>query len=462
LKPEHYLSWSKTGCNENDLVFVAGHPGRTERLFTTEHLKYLRDVRYAKALARLWRREVQLRSFSDRNEEWRRIAEEELFGVQNSRKAMTGILDGLQDPRIMAEKEQAQRALKAFVWSNPEHAAKWGDAWDQISEAQAIMAQLYARNVAVNGFSSELFGIARHLVRLAEEKPKPSQTRLREYGDAFLESLEFQLFSPVPVHVDLEVERMESALALLGEWLGGDDAITELALTGKSPRVRAEELVLGTNLVDVAARRALYEGGQAAIDASKDPMIRFARALDADARALRKRIEDEVDAPQRDGYAKISAARFLAEGESVYPDATFTLRLSFGAVKAYEENGQRIDPFTRVEGLYRRSAARQGLPPFDLPTRWHERKDALDPVTPYNFVSTCDIIGGNSGSPVVDRSGAVVGLIFDGNIQSLTGDIAYTDEQARAVAVDSRGMLEAIEKVYDAAPLVRELLGANP
>ncbi len=462
LQPEHFLEWSKTGCAEDDLVFVAGHPGRTERLYTAEHLAYLRDVRYPRALARLWRREVQLKNFSDRSEEWRRIAEEEFFGVQNSRKAMTGILEGLQDPQILGEKASTDRRLKAFVWSNPEHAAKWGEAWDQIAKAQKVASEIYVRNTAVNAFGSELFAIARHLVRLAEEKPKPNAERLREYNDAALPSLEFQLFSPAPVHTDLEVERMESAFSLLAEWLGFDDRITQLALAGRSPRERAEDLVRNTGLADVAARRALYDGGKAAIEASTDPMIRFARSIDADARALRKRIEDEIDGPQRDGYAKISAARFLAEGDSVYPDATFTLRLSYGTVKAYEENGARVEPFTRFEGLYRRSAERGGLPPFDLPRRWIERKDALDPDTPYDFVSTCDIIGGNSGSPVVDRAGAVVGLIFDGNIQSLTGDIAYTEEQARAIAVDSRAMIEAIEKVYDAAPLAKELLGPNP
>ncbi len=462
LKPEHYLTWSKTGCAENDLVFVAGHPGRTERLFTADHLKYLRDVRYPKALARLWRREVQLRTFSDRSEEWRRIAEDEYFGVQNSRKAFTGLLAGLLDPRLVAEREAADAKLKAFVASNPENAKKWGGAWDQIAKAQATAREVYVRNSALNGIGSELFGIARHLVRLADEKPKPSSERLREYNDSLLPTLEFQLFSPAPIHVDLEVERVESGLSLLVEWLGYDDPLVQGALAGKSPRVRAQELIGGSKLADVAARRALYDGGKAAVDASQDPLVSLAKLLDPEARGLRKRLEDEVDGPQREGYSKIAAAKFLAEGETSYPDATFTLRLSYGTVKGYEENGKQVAPFTKLSGLYQRSTERGGLPPFDLPKRWIERKSAVNPETPYDFVSTCDIIGGNSGSPVVDRSGAVVGLIFDGNIQSLPLDLAYSDVQARAVSVDSRAMIEAINKVYDAAPLAREILGPNP
>jgi hypothetical protein len=462
LKPEHYLAWSKNGCAENDLVFVAGHPGRTERLYTADHLKYLRDVRYPKALARLWRREVQLKNFSDRSEEWRRIAEDEFFGVQNSRKAFTGLIAGLQDPSMIEARAASDHKLMAFVWSKPELAAKWGNAWEQVAKAQDVARELYARNSAINGVGSELFGIARHLVRLADEKPKPSSERLAEYSDGSLPTLEFQLFSPAPIYTDLEIERVQSGLSLMAEWLGYDDRIVQTALDGKSPRARAEEVIQGTTLADVAARRALYEGGKAAIDASKDPLIRFAKLLDPEARALRKRLEDEVDGPQREAYAKIASAKFLAEGEDVYPDATFTLRLSYGTVKGYDEGGKHVAPFTKLGGLYQRSADRGGLPPFDVPKRWMERKSAVDQDTPYDFVSTCDIIGGNSGSPVVDRSGAVVGLIFDGNIQSLPLDIAYSDVEARAVAVDSRAMIEAITKIYDAAPLAHEMLGANP
>jgi hypothetical protein len=461
LQAEHHLSWSADGCAEGDLIFVAGHPGRTERVYTAEHFKYLRDVRYPAVMAYLWRREVQLKTFSERSEEWRRIAEDDYFGIQNGRKAVTGILAGLHDPAVLAKKLAEERRLQGFVWSDEERSAKWGDAWDQIAAAQKVSRELYPRSLA-SGIRSDLYRIATHLVRWSAEKDKPSHERLREYNDAALPSLEQQLFSPAPVHADLEIERIQSSLSMMAETLGYEDRLTQIALGGESPGARATSVVEGCSLFDVEARRALYEGGRAAVEASEDPMILMARALDADARALRQRLEDEVDGPEKQGYAKISAARFELDGESVYPDATFTLRLAFGTVKGWSERGEDIPPFTRLAGLYERSAERGGTPPFDLPQSWVDRKDDLDLETPYNFVSDCDIIGGNSGSPVVNRDGEVVGLIFDGNLHSLTLDIAYTGELARAVSVDSRAMIEAMRKVYDAQPLVDELQGARP
>ena len=461
LQVEHYLAWSSEGCSEGDLVFVAGHPGRTERIYTTDHLKYMRDVRYPAIMAYLWRREVQLKNFSDRNEEWRRIAEDDYFGIQNSRKALTGILAGLHDPAVMQGKLADERRLQAFVWSDPERASKWGDAWEQIAAAQDVARRTYRHGLA-SSVRSDLYRIATHLVRWAEEKEKPSQERLREYNDAALPSLEMQLFSPAPIHADLEIERIQSSLSLMAEWLGYEDPTTRMALGGHSPRERAESLVRDCTLFDVEVRRALYEGGREAIEASDDPMIALARAMDPDARARRKQAEDEIDGPQKDGYAKIAAARFALDGESVYPDATFTLRLAFGTVKGWSERGETIPPFTDLGGLYERSLARGETPPFDLPQSWVDKKDSLDLDTPYNFVSDCDIIGGNSGSPVVNREGEVVGLIFDGNVHSLTLDIAYTGELARAVSVDSRAMIEAMSKVYDAQSLVDEIQGARP
>jgi len=458
LKPEHWLRWSSEGASEGDLVLVAGHPGRTERLFTVDHLKTLRDSRYPRTLKWLWRQEVKLSNFSDRSEAWRKLAEDELFGIQNARKAYTGLYAGLMDPEILDAKVQAEAALRKAVAANPEWQSTWGDAWDQIAASQEVYREIAGRYSATT-VRSDLFGIARHLVRLAEEKPKPSSDRLREYNDAALESLEYQLFSSAPIHLDLEVMRVESSILYMAEELGGDDPLVLAVLAGKSPRARAGECVRGSSLVDVEARRALYEGGKAAVDASKDPMIALARVLDPEARALRTRFEDEIDGPQREGYAKIAAAKFAIEGEDIYPDATFSLRLAFGVVKGYRENGKDVEPFTQLGGIYRRSADKGGAAPFDLDPRWVEKKDALALDTPMDFVHTSDIIGGNSGSPTVDTKGEVVGLIFDGNLQSLVLDVAYTDEQARAISVDSRGIVEALDKVYEATPLVHELTG---
>jgi hypothetical protein len=456
-KPEHFLRWSPEGCSEGELVFVAGHPGRTERLFTVDHLRYLRDARMPMSLARLWRTEEYLEWFSGRSKDWQDMVEDDLFSVQNSRKANMGIYAGLLDPALWGAKIEAEKKLRAAVDANPEWKAKWGDAWNQIALALDVQRAIMKRTQAANAIGSELFGIGRTLLRLGDELPKPSAERLREYNDAALESLRFQLFSPAPIHLELEILRVESSLAYMAELLGGEDPLVLAALDGKSPAQRAEECVLGTKLGDVEFRRALHDGGKAAIDAAKDPMLDLARALDGESRSLRKRFEDEIDGPIKAAYAKIASANFALEGDRVYPDATFTLRLSYGTVKGYEEAGAHVAPFTTLEGVYQRSAERGGLPPFQLDPRWIERRARLDGSTPFDFVSTCDIIGGNSGSPTVNQEGEVVGLIFDGNLQSLSWDVAFTEEQGRAVSVDSRALIEAMTKVYDAQNLAKEL-----
>ena len=455
-KPEHYLKWSKEGVKEGDLTFVSGHPGRTQRLNTVADLSFMRDYALPARMQQVWRREVQLQTFSGRSKEWERIASGDLFGVQNGRKALTGRLAGLHDPKIMQKKMDDEKALRAKVEANPDFKGQWGDAWDQIAKAQEVYKQFYLRQQADP--RSDLFGAARTLVRLADEKTKPNEERLREYNEAALDSLYLQLYSPAPIYDDLEIDRLASSLSAMAERLDFDDPYVQKALGGLSPRGRAEQLVAGTKLKDIEYRKQLAEGGTAGIAASKEPMIRLAAELDPEARALRKRFEDEIEAAQRVGYAKIAAARFAILGEDVYPDATFTLRLAFGPVQGYRENNQWVAPLSDFAGLYQRAEERKGQKGFDLPQRWIERKDKLDLKTPFNFICTADIIGGNSGSPVVDKKGEVVGLIFDGNIQSLVLDVAYSEEQARAVAVDVRAMIEALRKVYDAGAMADELL----
>ncbi len=457
-KFQHYLKWSGRGTAENDLVFVSGHPGRTSRLLTMDELAYVRDYRLPKTLSRLHRLEVLLTAYSGRSQENARRAKDELFGVQNSRKANQGRIEGLLDPAVMATKAAKEKKLRDAVAANAEF-EEARDAWDRIAVAQKVIAdnaRVYNLIEAGTAFNSDFFGIARTLLRAAEERPKPNGERLREFGDSGRESLELQLFSSKPIYNDLEELQLADSLTYLAEELGVTNSLSQQILAGKSPLDRAAQLINGTKVHDVAFRKKLYEGGAAAVTAARDPMIELARAIDGEARALRKIMETQGEAKQQ-AHAKIAKARFALEGTSNYPDATFTLRLAYGTVKGYKEGGKSIPAHTTFAGLYERAAEQQYRPPFDLPKIWLDRKRRLDLKTPFNFVSTADIIGGNSGSPVIDRGGELVGIIFDGNIQSLVLDFIFTDEVARAVSVDSRGILEALRKVYDAKNVVSEL-----
>ncbi len=457
-KLQHYLKWSEAGVSENELVFVSGHPGRTSRLFTVAELEYVRDQRLPYALERLHGLEVLLASYSARSDENARRAKEDLFGVQNSRKAYIGELAGVLDPKLMEQKQAAEKKLRDAVAARPELKDAVG-AWDRIAEAQKIIAENARRYNLLevgHGFYSDLFGIARTLLRAADEKPKPNSERLREFGEAGLASLEFQLFSEKPIYDDLEQLTLADSLSFLAGKLGYMDPLVQKVLAGKPPQERASDLVRGTKVRDVAFRKKLYSEGRSAVDAARDPMIELARLIDADARAVRKIIEAQTESKQQ-AHAQISKARFAIEGTSTYPDATFTLRLAYGAVKGYEENGAQIPFQTTLEGLYQRGEEHQNQPPFDIPPRWLKRKGPLNLNTPFNFVSTADIIGGNSGSPVINRDSEFVGIIFDGNIQSLVLDFAYTDRQARAVSVCSQSIIEALRKVYDAGALADEL-----
>jgi hypothetical protein len=459
-KIEHYLKWSKAGAKEDELVFVSGHPGRTNRLATLAELDYLRDTGYPFLLQRLNRLEVLLLAFSGRNDENARQARELLFGAQNSRKARVGGLAALLDPDLMARKKDQEKKLRAKA--KEDDALKDArDAWGRIAEAQKVRAaniRKYTLLEANVGLNSELFVIARTLLRAAEEKAKPNSRRLREFRDSNLESLEFQLFSEAPIYDNYEKVKLADALTFLANELGGDNPLVKKVLAGKSPSERAYELVSGTKLKEADVRKKLYKGSKEAGDA-KDSMIELARLVDPESRKVRKIIETEVEEVQRQAYAEIAKVKFALEGTSTYPDATFTLRLAFGQVKGYEEDGNHVPFETTFAGMYQHSAEHHNREPFDLPRRWVEKKDKLNLKTPINFVCTADIIGGNSGSPVINRQAEVVGLIFDGNIQSLALDFAFSDEQARALSVHSAGIVEALRNVYDAQELAAELTG---
>ena len=476
LKCEHYLAWSAAGSKADELVFVSGHPGRTNRANTVDELKYLRDTGYPYLLNRLNRLEVLLGSWGARSETNAQRAEEELFSIQNSRKARIGGLAGLMDPKLMGRKEKEQERLKTYV----ERIVKDADApefylqalrgFDTIAKAEKVRTELIKGMTALEnggGFNSHSFSIARTLLRASEELPKPGGERLREFADARLPSLKFGLFSDEPIFEDLETLKLADGLQFLAVSLGPDSDLVKKVLAGKSPRERAYELVSGTKVRDPKVREAIWKDIEAAVKEGKpfdlaarnDPMIEVARLVDPASRALRKRFENEVDEPKRQAYAALAKAKFAMDGDKVYPDATFTLRLAFGKVQGYTEDGKAVPAFTTMEGLYKRAAEQGNKGPFELPKRWVERKDKLDLTTPFNFVCTADIIGGNSGSPVVNRNAEVVGLIFDGNIQSLVLDFIFEEEVSRAVSVDSRAIVEALRKVYDAGALADELTG---
>jgi hypothetical protein len=465
----HYFKWSQTGPQENDLVFVTGHPGTTQRLETLARLKHRRDFTLPYTLARLRTLEAALHQYSEQSPENRRRAATDLHSVANARKAFSGQLQGLLDPTIIQQKLESDLVLIRKNWpkdvpepgSNHLSPPLFGP-WKTIADIQQKLREFekpYSLLETGHAFQSPLFTIARHLVRLAEELPKKSPDRLREYRDSNLESLKFQLFSPAPIYPDLERAKLTASLTFLAENLGGDDPIVQLVLAGKNPAARADELVAGTKLFDPEVRKKLFEGGKPSIDTSTDPMILLAKAVDAEARRLRSRYETEVEEPERQAYAELARMRFAAFGKSVAPDATFTLRLAFGTVKGYEVGGEKLPFYTTFGQAFEKHAAMGGKEPFDLPKRWLDGKAKLDLATPFNFVSTADTIGGNSGSPVLNRAGELVGVNFDRNRHGLVRNFVYTDVQARHIAVHSQAVLEALRKLYPAEPLVQELTG---
>jgi hypothetical protein len=459
-KVKDYLRFSAAGAREGELVFVSGHPGGTSRLLTLAELDNLRDHALPRSLATLKRLEVLLGNWSNRTEENARRARGLLFGVQNSRKALNGRLAGLLDPDLMGPKAKAESDFKARLASTPGPAAADAlAAYDKIARATDILAAEATRSYlleSAQAFYCDCFPLARALLRAGDERPKPNGERLHEYSDSRKISLELALFSEKPIYTDVEILTLADSITFLATQLGVNDPLVQQVLAGKSPRDRAVELIDTTQVRDVAFRRRLYDGGAQAVTAARDPMIELARLVDPAARALRKVAEEQNEAKQQ-AHAAIARGRHALSGTGGYPDATFTLRLAFGTVKGYQEDGQPVLPLTTMAGLYQRAQEMNRRPPFDLPPPWEKRKSKLDLTTPMNFVSTCDIIGGNSGSPVVNRAGELVGIIFDGNLESLPWDYAFSDKQGRAISVHSAAILEALEKVYRAKDLAREL-----
>jgi hypothetical protein len=380
-----------------------------------------------------------------------------IFRLENGIKAISGENRGLHDPRLMNVKAADEAALRKAVMADPKLAAAYGGVWDDIEKAQQVYAAIYKRYAALERAGrSDLFAIARALVRMPRELATPNATRLREYRDSALDSLKLQLFSSAPIYGGVEAVLIKTWLDRVVRDLGTKDPLVQRMLAGRSTAVAAQELVAGTQLSDLYARRALADGGQAAVTASNDPLVALVRLIDEDARAIRKQYEDQVEGPMRQDGQKIAQAVFAVKGTGVYPDATSTLRLSPGVVKGYRENGKAIAWATDFAGMYRHATGKE---PLKLPARWLTQQASVKQDTPLDFVSTNDIIGGNSGSPVVNAAGDLVGLIFDGNLSSLPNSFVYSETTARAVSVDSAGMLEALSHVFGASSLVSELLG---
>lgn len=468
---EHFLKWNTKGPAEGELTFVSGNPGRTDRSLAVSELAELRDDELPYLMSMYYRRETFLHSWAARTFENKRRAQDDIRGVENNRKRYDGYLAALLDPEIWRSIEQREQKLRDQMTGSEQWKGSLA-AYNQIQQAQNATAKVLpiyeyfeqfrgrpeAGYRAPRAFYSTLFRYARRLLRHGEEMGKPNGERFPEFRDSYKESLELELFSSQPVYDDFEIVKLTDSLTDMTTRFGVDHPLVKQVLAGKSPIERATELVTGTKLKDVAFRRQLYAGGAAAISTAKDPMLEVARLVDGPAREARKTVETQDESKQQ-AYAELAKARFALEGTSSYPDATFTLRLSYGPVRGYEENGKPIPALTNLAGLYQRGAEHNNQPPFDIPKRWLDRKSQLDPNTPLNFVSDADIIGGNSGSPVVNKDNEFVGIIFDGNIQSLVLDCIYTDKQARAVSVDSAAISEALRKVYDAGALADEIEG---
>lgn len=460
VKVENYFKWSKTGAREGDLVFVTGHPGSTSRLNTVAHLESLRESGIPLLIRMLESRRAMLKQYMTQGEEQTRRAQNELNSIENSLKVYKGRLAGLQDSKLMTKKREAEASLRKAIAADKRMTAEYGAAWDAIAKARRDLVQ-YERDRRfldlAAGFNSQLFTSARTLVRLAEESEKPDTQRLPEFTTPRRAALESALLADTPIYLDFEKLKLADSLAFLQREYGPDSPVTRKVLNGKTPEARAAELIDGTKLMEVEFRKQLVAGGRKAITESNDPMILLARSIDQEARAARKRYEEEVVAVERGNYAKIARALFEREGTRLYPDATFTLRLSYGAVKGYQENGKAVQPFTTLGGLYERAKSFDHKFPYVLPPRWMSKQSAIDPKTPFNFVSSNDIIGGNSGSPTINKDRELVGLIFDGNIQSLVGNFEYDESVNRAISVDSRGMLEILRKIFDANEVADEL-----
>jgi hypothetical protein len=458
MRPANYLRWSEAGATEGEPVFVVGNPGSTGRLLTLAQMDYLRDVTYPAQLETLAEQIEVFKELAKASEGARRRWENSIFSAENSRKAITGYRSGLIDSSIMARKRAFERDFRARIAAQPALRAKYSAAWDNIARAQAELASV-AREARFHGFGgSQLLAAAGALVRLPTQARLPDSLRLAAFRGEGLERTRAALLRPQPIDTVSERLLLAAQLRMASRHLPATDPFLRSALNGRTPEAAAAALIGGTSLGSPEERKALAEGGAAAIAASKDPLVVLARSIEPTATRTARRVA-QLNNTISTNAALIGEAIFAAYGTSLPPDATFTLRISDGVVKGFPMNGTIAPYKTSFYGLFARSAEFDDQPPFRLPERWKAARDRLDLSTPLDFVSTNDIIGGNSGSPVINRDGQVVGLIFDGNIESLPNRFIFTDEVARSVSVHSRGIVEALRKVYGAERIAVELTG---
>lgn len=452
-----FFPFSKTGPKADELVFTSGNPGRTNRLLTVAQLETLRDTRLIPSMRRGYELRGLLTQYRKLGAEQARVAYNDLFYLENGLKVAVGEVDALQSPDLMRRKRNEEESLRKFVAADPKLQAEAGGAWDAIARAQAVYREIATEYEAIEGgraFNSRYFTLARTLVRGAEERAKPDGERLPEFSNTRLPMVERQIGSPAPVYPDFEKVKLAWSLTKLREWLGTDDPFVQQVLGKESPEQLAERLVNGTKLGDPAFRKALWQGERAAVEKSDDPFLKLARDIDAHARALRKRYENEVTAVEQKNAELIARARFAQLGTKVYPDATGTLRLSYGRVQGWTERGKPVAPFTDFAGAFKRHT---GAEPYALPDSWLKSKDKIDLAQNYNFVTSNDIIGGNSGSPMINAKAEIVGLAFDGNVHSHGGAFWFDPKVNRTVGVTSGGLLESLKSIYGATELLAEI-----
>ena len=460
VENKDYLKWNAKGAGENELVFVTGHPGSTQRLDTVAQLEFERDFFETNLIKLFEHRIAAMKSYEVLGEEQARQASSFIFNLENGLKAFEGRYKGLLDKDLMDKKKRDEEEFKSKVSTNSEWKQAYGGAWDAIAEAMrkdsTRIKQSFFRST-----DTQLGNIGSRIVDYVAEIKKPDGERLEGYHEAQLESLRFNLFSPAPIYPAFEIARMTASLEQALLELGPDDPFVKIILNGRSPKDAATEIVNGTKLADPEVRKKLVQGGELAVAASTDPMIVLQRNLDPIRRENIKWSEENVDGVLQRAGEKLGKARFAAYGKNTYPDATFTLRLSYGAVKGYPMNGTKAPYKTTLYGLYDRAQGFDFKGPFVLPPRYSAGRDKLDLSTPVDFVSTNDVTGGNSGSPVINRDAEIVGLIFDGNIESLVGDFVYSDEVNRSVSVHTGVITEALRKLYNAQRLADELSGTS-
>jgi hypothetical protein len=452
-----YLAWSRAGIKDGELTFVSGNPGSTGRLQTIAQMEFSREVSYPMLLQLYKERIDRLLPFSAKNAENKRVAHDYLDDYQNEYKSLSGFEHGLKDPKLMERKREEERRLRAAIDSDPKNKEIFGKVWEQIGVAYKQYATFFKPYYLLDAApdDSQLFSIARMVVRYAEETRKPNDERLREYQDANLSSLEQKMYSTAPLNNALEELVLAEEFRFFSEEVGRDGPAMN---SRQTPEQVAHHYVSTTKVQDVEERKRLAHNLDE-VKNSKDGMIQLALLFDGPARKYRKEFENKVEAVITSSAAKIAQARFSVYGVNEYPDATFTPRLSYGPVKGYLNSAGQPAPYaTTFAGLFKRA---NGKEPFRVPARWIKAKSALDLSTPFDFVTTADTHGGNSGSPTVDEKGELIGILFDGNWEGLENRYLYTEERARSVHVSSNAILEALRKVYKADWLLREVLAGS-